>query len=546
MLHRQPCPTPSLRARTHLGLGLLLACTAATAANAQAGGAGERVVVDCRQDAPADLMGVFGQPSVRDLWQARKQLADWEARPDIKALLDELEKTELDARRYFASLEQVAISRTPTFKNLPADLRRFVLDKTAENAGLRGTPEKYLALVNQLMLAGGDDAIANFVRASRTAAADVEAHPPELGKSADPVAAASALERQTFSAWTVHCEAPLRVFTERTKAPIPTNFFLRNEPQAAVFMTSAVPELLKMRHDQAKSLVDNLWVLHGQAPITSSLSGPNLYPMMKQAVQDAVPKMLTRIAGMKEAELKQLDQLTIHWNMPGGWAYSQLAQQPAVKQAIADRRTELDGLAPQPSDLPFPERARRNLPPTRDELIRYITSEAMADTQQSNKMEFIRTGDNTFDDYNVKPLLGRIRTGETRVDVMNLKCQPAPKGRKCSFSVNLVRTYYLGSSELSSKGLGLMDYSGVIRWGAHGLVSSDLNVGGWVRRYSSGGGSSSSARDDSDRDALNSGLAERAAAARERREEAQRRYNEDQDARRERNRSCGPAPNICH
>ena len=512
---------------------------------------------NCAAEPVAGLLDAppFDRPTIRSLWRARQELLAWEARPDVRELLDELARQRMAAQAYFGTLDMVLIyQRNPALSGQSRDGRAHILGNVEKFKQLRGAPQAWVDVVVKLIVSGADVHLSRFINASIAAADDMREAKLELPGRRPVVDELVSLSDRAHAIWTVACSTPIRVFNSSTSAPLPPGLLMNPaaRPEKAFFEDAATVEIVKMQHDQADSLADHLAVLQGQAPVRPRLGWAELSQFINRTILAEEPKLLAQIERMTEVQLKELRE-KLRQGVVSGQPVLRALDRPSVNRAMTNRRITLAGLAPEPSTLPFKERAHRNLPPTEDELRALLTGISMDYTRSLNPgMEFSRSGEFIYDDYMTSTLFGRHQTGSTQVNIVAPTCKPLPKGHRCTFVMNLYRTQMIIGGLENAKAMPADEYAGVVYWGVSGLESKDLDrtALGWQRvvtRSGSGGrGESSDGHSDRALETMHQGLSERSEAAAERQRRAQEQWEADQQDRRLRNRSCGPAPNICN
>lgn len=196
------------------------------------------------------------------------------------------------------------------------------------------------------------------------------------------------------------------------------------------------------------------------------------------------------------------------------------------------------------------KKAAMNAAPTGPEIAELFTTYLISNSLQAKSLGTIeRTGARSFDDFFATGPFQDKRRGSTSVEIDDVRCTPTGGRQVCTYSELLTfRWWRFGFIETYPppiRGTG----KSVFFWTEHGLQSPNLqgSVGSTGYSFKSRDDQSSSS---SDRGSSSDSIGERArdeSEARElRQQDARRAWEQDQESRRQRNRSCGPAPNICN
>lgn len=195
-------------------------------------------------------------------------------------------------------------------------------------------------------------------------------------------------------------------------------------------------------------------------------------------------------------------------------------------------------------------KAAQNAAPTAQEIAELYTEYLISNTKAAGTFGRLeKTSARSFDNFFTQGFLKDKKRGTTQVSIDEVKCEAAGKRQSCTYAELVTGTYFR---------LGLIEvYEDPIRsrgkaeffWTAEGLQSPDLQSSIGALYYTTKSNalrSGSSAGTSSSEDYIADRTRDESNAREQRQQDARRAWESDQESRRQRNRSCGPAPNICN
>lgn len=278
-----------------------------------------------------------------------------------------------------------------------------------------------------------------------------------------------------------------------------------------------------------------------QAALASAIRAANTRSAMQEALTRQVgSSVLVNLAVTVPSVAKAAAEQIARFDAAEAEARRQQAAQLAAAQARAARELRAE----------FLRKEAANAPPTGSEIAELLTTFVIQSSQEARTLGRIeRTGSRSFDDFFATGPFQDRRRSSTYVDVQDVRCTPSSRRQICTYTDEFTfRRWRFGFIEVFEspiRGTGKAEFY----WTAAGLQSSDLKDKTGALLYSFGSGTAQG-QDRSTRDSSNDAIGERArdeSEARElRQQEARRAWEQDQESRRQRNRRCGPAPNICN
>jgi hypothetical protein len=278
-----------------------------------------------------------------------------------------------------------------------------------------------------------------------------------------------------------------------------------------------------------------------QAALASIIRAANTRSAMQDALTRQVgSSVLVNLAVSVPSVARAAAEQIARFDAAEAEARRQQAAQLAAAQARAARELRAE----------YQRKEAANTPPTGPEIAELLTTFVIQNSQEARTLGRIeRTGARSFDDFFATGPFQDRRRSSNYVEVQDVRCAPSGRRQVCTYSeVFTFRRWRFGFIEVFEapiKGTGKAEFY----WTAAGLQSPELqaNTGALVYTFGSGGGP---APDRASRASSNEAIGERArdeSEARElRQQEARRAWEQDQESRRQRNRRCGPAPNICN